>query len=162
MTRDVLAGLLLVVGISGSAAAQLPRNGERVTVQGCLSRAERNGSLGGSIVGTTASPNTAPVEANLQTPVDAYLLNEATLSGAGASPTGRAVGTSGQESMTTYGLIGREAELERHQGARLEVVGTVVPAASSERGPGGAATASGARRLQIESFKVLAERCESR
>ncbi|HUR36009.1 MAG TPA: hypothetical protein VM032_19535 [Vicinamibacterales bacterium] len=153
-------------------AAQAPASGEKVTVAGCLQRAQRNGSIGGTVVGTSASPATADDEANSSEMVNAFLLSEATpvVNGAPAAvpdsstPTPgstAAVGTSGRPQMTTFGLVGQEAELERHPGARLEVTGTIVPAASSGRGTGGAATATGVKRIQVESFKVVAEKCEA-
>jgi len=158
-------------------SAQEPQTGEKVTVAGCLQRAQRNGSVGGTIVGTSASPNTAPVEANSGAFVDAFLLAEATpvvagvpqasaaaaaANAPGTTATGTsATGTSGKTDITTFGLSGHEAELERHQGARLQVTGTIVPAVRSGRGTGDAATAAGARRIQVESFKILAEKCQA-
>ena len=50
-------------------------------------------------------------------------------------------------------------ELERHQGARLQVTGTIIPPASSGRGTGGAATETGIKRIEVESFKILADHC---
>jgi hypothetical protein len=153
------------------AQARSPQAGEKVTVAGCLQRAQRTGSVGGTVVGTSASPNTADDEANSSAMVDAFLLTEAAPSAsvtdqgstaAATQPQATTAGTSGRTELTTYGLKGREAELERHQGARLEVIGTVMPPASSGRGTGGAATAAGAKRIAVESFKVLAESCQPR
>ena len=154
--------------------AQAPQNGEKITVAGCLQRAQLNGSVGGTIVGTSASPNTAPQEANSGLLVDAFLLSEATpvvagvpqppgvTSSSGSSAETAATGTSGKADITTYGLSGREAELERHQGARLEVTGIVEPPVTSRRGTADPATASGAKRLKVESFKILADKCQTR
>lgn len=155
--------------------------GEKLTVTGCLQRAQRNGSVGGTVVGTSASPNTADDEANSGALVNAFLLTDATAgpaagsttapaSGANAAASGAsasassaatpaATGTAGRAEPTTFGLQGQEAELERHQGARVEVTGTVIPPATSGRGTGGGATASGAKRLRVESYKVVAEKC---
>ena len=126
------ASLFAVVLGTALLSAQAPPGGEKVTVAGCLQRAERNGSAGGTVVGTSASPNTAGVEANSGALVDAFLLSEATpvvagvpqapAAGATANAPGTtATGTSGKTDITTFGLSGREAELERHQGARLQV-----------------------------------------
>jgi len=152
-------------------SAQTPQNGEKVTVAGCLQRAQRNGSIGGTIVGTSASPNTAAQEANSGALVDAYLLSEAKpvvpgvtpASGATASTSNgtTATGTSGKADITTYGLSGREDELSRHPGARLEVTGTIEPAVTSGRGTGDQATAAGAKRIKVESFKILADKCQA-
>lgn len=155
-------------------SAQAPQNGEKVTVAGCLQRAQRNGSVGGTIVGTSASPNTAAQEANSGTMVDAFLLSEATPVVAGvpqapADPSAAAstaasttaTGTSGKADITTYGLSGREDELSRHPGARLEVTGTIEPPVTSGRGTGDQATAAGAKRIKVDSFKILADKCQA-
>ncbi|MBS1818316.1 MAG: hypothetical protein JSU08_10325 [Acidobacteria bacterium] len=159
-----LLGLAIAACTTGVLAQTPGATAERITVVGCLDRAQRNGSLGGTVVGTSAAPNTADDEANSGVMVDAFLLHEAhrvTGDQVDARPSTGAVGTSGRETMATFGLKGREAELERHQGARLQVTGTVMPPVTSGRGSGGAATAAGSQRLQVESFKVLAERCVS-
>ena len=139
--------------------AQTPQDGDKVTVSGCLQRAQRNGSAGGTVVGTSASPNTAGDEANSSALVDAFLLSAATPVVGGVP---QATGTSGTADITTFGLSGREAELERHQGARVQVTGKVVPPATSGRGTGGTATATGVTRIEVESFKILADKCETR
>jgi hypothetical protein len=164
---------LAVAAASALPAAQTPQQGEKVTVAGCLQRAQRNGSVGGTILGTSASPNTADDEANSSAIVDAFLLAEATpmvggvpdqpsaTTAGAASRADTATGTAGRSELTTYGLQGREDELGRHQGARLQVTGTLMPPATSGRGTGGSATASGAKRLRVESFKILAEKCQA-
>jgi hypothetical protein len=159
----------LAVGLSiGSINAQTPQStGERLTVTGCLQRAQRDGSVGGTVVGTSAAPNTADDEANSGALVNAFLLTDATTSPSGgaagttaaASTEPSATGTAGRTERTTFGLQGQEAALEPHQGARVEVTGTVIPPAQSGRGSGGAATAAGAKRLKVESYKVLADKC---
>ena len=165
---------LAVAAATALPAAQTPPQGEKVTVSGCLQRAQRNGSVGGTVVGTSAAPNTADDEANSSAIVDAFLLAEAapviagvpdqpgngTTAGA-SSRADTATGTSGRSEKTTYGLQGREDELGRHPGARLQVTGTVMAPATSGRGTGGNATASGVKRLRVESFKILAEKCQA-
>jgi hypothetical protein len=175
MKLSLIAAALVIAGSAIVIGQSMPAAGERVTVAGCLQRAQRNGSAGGTVVGTSASPSTADDEANSGAMVDAFLLAEAApVTGVGATDrtatTARsgdttapnAAGTSGRAELTTFGLQGREAELEQHQGARVEVTGTIVPPAMSGRGSGGAATAAGAKRVKVESFKVLAEQCHSR
>jgi hypothetical protein len=176
MKLSLIAAALVAVS-PGLIAAQTGQStqsvGERTTVAGCVQRAQRNGSLGGTVVGTTAAPNTADDEANSSAMVNAFLLTDATpvVAGVADRPANTAsadtgtpgtTGTSGRVEPTTYGLQGRESELERHQGARIEVTGTVEPPASSGRGTGGAATASGVKRLKVESFKILAEHCAAK
>jgi hypothetical protein len=165
--RLVTAGIVALGCSIVPIAAQSPQSagGERLTVSGCLQRAQRNGSVGGTIVGTSAAPSTADDEANSGAMVDAFLLTDARIDPAGASgsstpaPTGTA-GTAGRTEPTTFGLQGHEPELEQHQGARVEVTGVVMPPATSGRGTGGAATAAGAKRLRVESYKVVAEKCQ--
>ena len=151
------ASLFAVVLGTMLLSAQTPQIGEKVTVAGCLQRAQRTGSAGGTVVGTSASPSTAGDEANSSALVDAFLLSAATPV-VGGDP--QATGTTGKTDITTFGLSGREAELERHQGARVQVTGKVVPPATSGRGTGGAATATGVKRIEVESFKILADKCE--
>jgi hypothetical protein len=169
MKLSLIAAGLIAIGPSlVSAQSAQPATGEHVTVAGCVQRAQRNGSLGGTVLGTSAAPNTADDEANSGSMVNGFLLTEATPVVAGspdsntsarAETTPAATGTSGRVEPTTFGLRGREAELERHQGARLQVTGTIIPPASSGRGTGGAATETGIKRIEVESFKILADHC---
>ncbi len=103
-------------------------------------------------------------EANSSEMVDAFLLADASPIGKGSATGGASAGATGTSGRTptSFGLQGREAELERYTGARVEVTGTVIAPATSGRGTGGAATAAGARRLRVESFKVVAEKCAVR
>ncbi len=157
--------LAAVAGIQAQDRA-VPTD-EAITARGCLQRAQRNGSLGGTVVGTSASPDRADDEANSSEMVNAFILAEAvrtesTTSAGGSADTRRPTSTSGTQGgveLTSFGLIGHEADLERHTGAQLEVTGVVAPPASSGRGPGGAATAAGTKRIRVASFKVLAEKC---
>src|SRR5437588_844486 len=50
-----------------------------LTIIGCLQPAERSGSLGGTVLGTSATPDTAPVDANLSEPAPGYVLSDARL-----------------------------------------------------------------------------------
>ena len=85
-----------------------------VTVSGCLAQAARTGSSTDDAgIGTTATPNTAGVEANSGDPVNAYVLLDAT------PITTRSEDR--RDRRTTYGLQGREFELAGHRGHRIEV-----------------------------------------
>lgn len=167
--------LIPVIALAGLAALPAAAGQDRalvadqsITATGCLQRAQRNGSVGGTVVGTSASPDRADDEANSSEMVDAFLLaNAVPTDGAGAAPrpqAGRdapaATGTSGV-TPTSFGLEGQTAALEKHTGARVEVTGIVIPAASSGRGTGGAATATGVTRIRVASFKVLAPNCST-
>lgn len=137
---------------------------EAITARGCLQRAQRNGSLGGTVVGTTASPDRADDEANSGDLVNAFILAEAVRADSTTQPAPsgagrRASGTSGRAEITSFGLSGHEDELERHTGAQVEVTGVLASPATSGRGPGGAATAAGTKRIRVGSFTVLAAKC---
>jgi len=154
-------------GLSHGAAAQdrVVRADEQITASGCLQRAQRNGSVGGTVVGTSASPDRADDEANSGEMVEKFLHSSATPvagSGTPAATNSRSpIGTSGRAEPTSFGLEGHEAELGRHTGARVEVTGVLIPPASSGRGSGGAATEAGTRRIRVASFKVVNDRCEA-
>src|SRR5437870_4213536 len=62
------------VGITAAQQRPSTPDGTAVLVAGCVERAERNGSLGGTIVGTSATPGTAPREANSGEVLDVFLL----------------------------------------------------------------------------------------
>jgi hypothetical protein len=156
-----MAATALTIGTTAMLAAQVPPTGERLTVTGCLQRAQRDGSVGGTIVGTSASPSTADDEANSSVMVNRFLLADAAETSSNANPT-TPTGTAGRVERTTFGLSGHEADLEPHTGARVEVTGTVTPPERSGRGSGGAATASGAKQLQVDSWRVVAETCTVR
>jgi hypothetical protein len=167
------AWLTLGLGLSGAAMAQQPANGETVTVSGCLERAQLNGSAGGTVVGTSASPATADDDANSGKLLDAYMLtmatpvangtDRATTTASGGAASTTAAGTSGSRAEpTAYGLAGHENELSGHAGARVEVTGTVIPPATSGRGNGSSAAASGVKRVRVASFKVLEDHCTAK
>jgi hypothetical protein len=135
---------------------------ESITATGCLQRAQRTGSAGGTVVGTSAPPDRADDEANSSEMVDKFLLASAVPVPAAGTPRADAsspTGTSGTVQPTSFGLEGHEADLEQHNGARVEVSGVIIPPASSGQGTGGAATASGVKRIRVASFKVLAAKC---
>jgi hypothetical protein len=122
-----------------------------VTVSGCLAQAARTGSLSDDAgIGTTATPNTAGVEANSGDPVNAYVLLDAT------PITTRSEDR--RDRRTTYGLQGREFELASHRGHRIEVVGELLPSAppltTSEKVP-----AAATQRIRVVSIKMLSTRC---
>jgi hypothetical protein len=175
MKRSGAAWLMIGLGCSVAAVAQQPAIGESVTVSGCLERAQLDGSAGGTVVGTSASPSTADTDASSGLLVDAYMLTDATpvatdtdkasdrTTASSTTGTDTTAGTTGRVGTpTAYGLVGHEAELSSHTGARVEVTGPVVAPATSGRGSGGAATASGVKRVRVASFKVLGERCSTR
>jgi len=150
---------MLVVLVAGSAAfggaaAQTPDPSGRVTVNGCVERAQRNGSLAGTDVGTTASPNTAPTEANSGELVNRFLLTDA----AAGDRAARAQ-TSAAEPPARYALEGHEQELANYVSQRVEVVGRLAAPRSSGKGATQAGLASGTSRINVESIKPIARDC---
>jgi hypothetical protein len=123
-----------------------------VTVIGCISQAERTGSLADdSGAGVVATPNTAPVDANSAEPVDAFLLTHATAttsSDAGKRPV-----------LTSYTLEGREKDLSQHKGHRVEVTGRRLPPRGSVGASSTKSTAPGIERIAVRSVKMLSPEC---
>jgi hypothetical protein len=141
--------------------------GSTITVVGCVQNAVADGSLGGTPLGTSATPATAGAVANAQPPVvDGYLLT-------GARPAVAApVGTSGasaaapasdkeasKDALKTYALEGNRDELAAHKGHRVEISGTLAPPVSS-----GASREfqTGVQRLRVQTIKMTAERCQEK
>jgi hypothetical protein len=141
-----------------------------VTVVGCIENAVADGSLGGTPLGTPASPANAGVVANAQPPVDGFLLT-------GATPASRSeVGTSGtadrdaatassaaKEKLTTYALEGDRNELASHKGHRVEITGALAApepdAVNRAAGRGTDAFKTGVQRLRVQSIKMVATKC---
>jgi hypothetical protein len=142
-------------------------SGSPITVTGCVENAVADGSLGGTPLGTSATPANAGVVANAQPPVDGFLLTGA--QPAGASPVGTTGATAAapareadasKEELKTYALEGNRDELATHKGHRVEITGTLAPPASS--GANDAATRAfktGVQRLRVQTIKMTAESC---
>lgn len=142
-------------------------SGSTITVAGCLENAVADGSLGGTPLGTTATPSNAGVIANAQPPVDGFLLT-------GARPASTApVGTTGttadapardadtsKAELKTYALEGNRDELAAHKGHRVEITGMLAPPASSgANDPAAREFKTGVQRLRVQSIKMTAESC---
>jgi hypothetical protein len=142
-------------------------SGSAITVSGCVENAVADGSLGGTPLGTSATPNNAGVVANVQPPVDGFLLTGARP--AGAAPVGTAGATAAapardadgsKEELRTYALEGNRDELAAHKGHRVEITGTLAPPASSgANDPAAREFKTGVQRLRVQSIKMTAESC---
>jgi hypothetical protein len=158
----------LVAFVPVALAAQRPDRAPEPTqpnviVTGCVERAERNGSVGGTPVGTTAqSPNTADDEANSQEPVDRFLLTGAVVNpaagGSGAS-TQATRGPQTAQELKAFALHGHEAELRSHAGHRVQVTGVLEPPRQPTRTRAEAASASGVQRLRVQSVRMIKASC---
>lgn len=124
-----------------------------VTVSGCVTQAEKNGSLADETgTGVSSTPSSAPIDANNAQPVDAFQL-------ASAEPVEPAVQDTTKETVTSYALVGHTEELARHKGHRVEISGRLMPPRPATNTAAGKSAASGVKRLSIDSIKMLSTEC---
>jgi hypothetical protein len=161
MRLRIVGPSALLIVTAQLVSAQNPPDGTRVVVTGCVTQAQRTGSLAGTGVGAEAKPNTAAKEANSGELLNAYLLNDATPatpSGAANESADAARGTSGER--TAYALEGQENELAKYKGQRVEIAGTLKPSKPSATGANTPTLAAGIRLVQVESVKgIVGEAC---
>ena len=145
-----------------------------ITVVGCIENAVADGSLGGTPLGTSATPADAPAVANIQPRVDGFLLTGARPADAGAVGTSgtsaaAAAGTTGaagvadaaKDELKTYALEGNSSDLSSHKGHRVEITGALAPPASSGVNPPDRdAFKTGVQRLRVQTVKMIAESCK--
>ena len=146
-----------------------------ITVVGCIQNAVADGSLGGTPLGTSATPADAPAVANVQPRVDGFLLTGARpaeasavgTSGAGAPAVAGTTAAAGavdaaKDELKTYALEGNTNELASHKGHRVEITGALAPPASSgaNQPPNRDAFKTGVQRLRVQSIKMVAEACQ--
>jgi hypothetical protein len=132
---------------AGTQAPAAAENG-KISVEGCVERAQRNGSVGGTGLGTTSSPNTAARDANSSETLDVFQLSNAQPQPGDAASTGR----------TTYALDGQEQELGKHTGHRVQVTGMLAPPRAAATSTA-AATAAGIRRIRVDAIKMVSSTC---
>jgi hypothetical protein len=144
-------GLMNPQATTGQAASSTPL----VTVSGCVTQAERTGSLADdNRAGIAATPNTAPTDANSAEPVDAYLLTN-------ASPMLPKADDPKLPRPTSYGLQGHERELSTHKGHRVEIVGRLLPSRESAASPT-KPSAPGIERIAVQSVRMLSPQCPAK
>lgn len=144
-------------------------SGATITVSGCVENAVADGSLGGTPLGTTATPSNAGAVANAQLPVDGFLLTGARPTTASTSPVGTTGATAGApareaepatEELRTYALEGNRDELAAHKGHRVEITGALAaPASSGANDPAAREFKTGVQRLRVQTIKMTAESC---
>ena len=161
--RPTAPAFVLMLGLTCIASAQTapPSPNTTITVRGCVAPAQRDGSMEARSTGTTATPATAPDEANSGEFVNAYLLNDATLVTGGRADAAASTGTYVSKP-TSYTLQGLETELVKHKGHRVEIVGTVLQPTKSGRGAGNKATAEGIQRVKVSSVKMIGTNCAAK
>jgi len=178
MSRFSCAVLGCIVSSTLALGAQQPQavpptpssgaSGSTITVAGCIENAVADGSLGGTPLGTSATPSNAGAVANAQPPVDGFLLTGARP--ASASPVGTTGSTaatrapadgSSTEELKTYALEGNRDELAPHKGHRVEITGLLAPPASSgANDPAARDFKTGVQRLRVQTVKMTAESCK--
>ena len=126
-----------------------------LTVTGCIAQVQRDGSTGAKPSGTQATPEAAPMEANNPEPTGRYQLLDATPA---AQPSAKP-DPAAKPARTTYGLRGREAELAKHLGHRVQIAGTLAPPLAAKLPSRAAATAEGTRTIQVSSLKMVGTDC---
>jgi hypothetical protein len=106
--------------------------------------------LSATAAGTTATPNTAPSEANSGELVNAFTLKDAT-----------PVGEKASSGPTEYALQGHGSELAKHVGHRVEIAGSLLPSVA-ELQANKAKPAEGIRRVQVTGVKMIAPKCSTK
>jgi hypothetical protein len=134
---------------SSASRAQGTTSGERVTLTGCIERADQLTPTGASTPGATVDSQD-------------FVLMKADESGATAAERPGTVGTAGSVG-PLYRLVGDEGQLNPHVGQKVEVTGTRESTdaanAASQAANATNPTAARAPRLTVESIKVLADAC---
>jgi hypothetical protein len=152
MTRFEAIGSIFIVAAACTVFAQtppLPANGA-VSVRGCVAPVQRDGSLAPK-AGTTATPETAPIEANRSDELTGvFMLLDASPSNAPTTSTAP---------RASYSLAGHEPELTKQNGYRVEIVGSVVPKA--ERPEKGQPGSDAIQRIRVTSVKRIAGSCSA-
>jgi len=156
MKTQLIASLAIFGTATLFAAApqsQTPPANMKVTVSGCVTQAERNGSLADDTgTGISSTPATAPVDANTAQPVNAYLLTSAERIAAETEDTTK-------EAVTSYALVGREQELAKHKGHRVEISGQLMAPRPGLDSTAGKIAASNIQRIAVEGIKMLSAEC---
>ena len=159
MTRTLTFCLVIA---SASISAQTPPGAQKATiaVAGCVAPAQRDGSLGSKATLTPPAPENAANEANNPEPTGRFMLLDAVPVNPPAESA--ASGKTTTQTRTAYALRGREQELAKHVGHRIEITGTLLPPAAAKLPAKTAATAEGIRAVQVDTLKMLGTDCSAR
>jgi len=125
-------------GASQSAAAK------KITVSGCVAKAE----AAQTPTGTAGAPGASAKEAK-------FVLNDAAMASSGTAGTAGAPATA---IASEYKLDGDDAKLTPHVGHKVEITGTVAEAKGATEAP--AASAANAPTLKVDSVKMVAPSCK--
>jgi hypothetical protein len=152
---------LCIVIASVSISAQTPSTAQKasISVTGCVAPAQRDGSLATKSTLTPPAPENAAVEANNPEPTGRFMLLDAVPISSATSGQQTAPEKATKQERTSYTLAGREQELSKHVGHRVEITGALMPPAAAKLPSKTAATAEGIRAVQVESVKMLGTNC---
>jgi len=136
---------------------------DRITITGCVERADQLNSNSGSTVGTSVdSLDFVLVKAEAIAPAGSTASAPSTARSDAPPAGGAAVGTSGSASAPVYKLEASVDKLNPHVGHKVEVVGTreanAPNAAANAADPANPTTAT-APRLMVESVKMISDSC---
>ena len=152
-----LIGAFAIFGSTALFAAapqsQTPSTNMTVTVSGCVTQAERNGSLADDTgTGVSSTPATAPNDANNAQPVNAYLLTSAERIAAETEETTK-------DAPTSYALVGHEQDLAKHKGHRVQITGQLMAPRSGADSTAGKGAASNIQRIAVDAIKMVSVEC---
>lgn len=156
MNTHLIAAFAIVGTTTLFAAApqsQNPPTNMKVTVSGCVTQAERNGSLADDTgTGVSSTPATAAVDANNAQPVNAYLLTSAERLTSETEDTTK-------DATTSYALVGHEQDMAKHKGHRVEITGQLMAPRSGSDSTAGKAAQSNVQRIAVDTVKMLNVEC---
>ena len=167
------AAIATIVVFSSTVWAQTPpaASQQTISVTGCIAPVQRDGSTGAKPTGTTATPESAPMEANNPEPTGKFMLLEATPANAAAGKdtaaakegTPGVAATSGAKEAkpTSYALRGHDAELAKHIGHRVQIDGSLMPPLKETLPSKSAKTAEGIQAVQVTSVKMVGTNCSA-
>jgi hypothetical protein len=150
LTCAVLASLLMGSSLSGQHAGHV--TGKSIVVEGCINRAQQDGSLAGSPGVPPASTSTAPQLANSSEPTNTFLLNGATAPEPNVKPDAAGAAPAITHS---YVLDGTREELERHLGHHVEVTGTLTIVSESAEPE----ARNQVQRVKVAGIRMLSAAC---
>ena len=150
-------------GATSSPTQAAPAAADRVTITGCVERADQMNASGGSSAGASVdSLEFVLVKAETIAPAGSTARAGTSAGSAAASSTPSSVGTTGRGSAPIYRLNASVDKLNPHVGHKVEVIGTreasAPGAAANAADPANPSTAT-APRLIVESVKMIADSC---
>jgi len=162
MSRHVHRAVV-VVGLMCSPALAQDRPfdpGLTTMVVGCVQRTEQSGTLGTTIPGRRATPETSGILANSGEPAPGFVLTDAASDfSSGLKPGVR------EELPKRFELVGDDNELAKLEGQRVRVTGQIVKSTKPDEAPVGTTGSdqfkSETKRLKVSAVEVVAGKCSA-